>query len=117
MVFIRASPREAYARPTSWFQSLNRDGVHSRLKHIESGALLVQVSIPQSGWCSFALSHNRVDTAVRQFQSLNRDGVHSRAIDARADAIGQTFQSLNRDGVHSRASSNRLAGGGMSSLV
>ena len=79
MVFIRACRVWARRRPTRLFQSLNRDGVHSRAKDPREfkacirgfnpsiGMVFIRawpptklkrrrrVSIPQSGWCSFAL--------------------------------------------------------------
>jgi len=66
------------------------------------------VSIPQSGWCSFAPKQPSSTPPPRPFQSLNRDGVHSRLGLAEGFAVPVGFQSLNRDGVHSRAEENEM---------
>ena len=54
MVFIRAYASSFFPFEPEEFQSLNRDGVHSRLAFSLFLRGSLGVSIPQSGWCSFA---------------------------------------------------------------
>jgi len=84
------------------FQSLNRDGVHSRrVRSISAIKSRMFQSLNRDGVHS-RLRFTPTATTERKFQSLNRDGVHSRLRFTPTATTERKFQSLNRDGVHSR---------------
>jgi len=110
-----------------WFQSLGRDSVHSSPPPLNVQGMMIPVSIPRSGFCSFKLGlgggyccpirgfnpsvgilfiqaclFHQVEEAMEEFQSLGRDSVHSSHVHhCHPASHGQQFQSLGRDSVHS----------------
>ena len=126
ILFIQAATRKGRKYAYEMFQSLGRDSVHSSKSHcyplarsspsfnpsvgilfiqadvaLQFNALLEDVSIPRSGFCSFKPLSTLPANFDHKFQSLGRDSVHSSAFHWKVTFINILFQSLGRDSVHS----------------